>query len=107
MSEAAQRKEKQKWTIEKPKLDNVRRLRSIYFIDPADAQFKETILKRTRKVGSSDASSRTLQKPAALLAFARQNTLALLRPMNLRESVWKELYIKIMKTTWQGKESTH
>ena len=32
------RKEKQKWTIEKPKLDNARRLRGIYFIDPADGQ---------------------------------------------------------------------
>ena len=43
MSEGAQRKEKQKWAIEKPKLDNARRMRGIYFIDPADAQFKETI----------------------------------------------------------------
>ena len=46
MSEAAQRKEKQKWTIEKPKLDNARRLRGIYLIDPADAEFKETFLKK-------------------------------------------------------------
>ena len=36
MSEAAQRKEKQKWAVEEPKLDNARRLRGIYFIDPAE-----------------------------------------------------------------------
>ena len=47
MSEAAQRKEKQTCAIKKPKLDNARRLRGIYFIDPADAEFKETI-KKTR-----------------------------------------------------------
>ena len=43
MSEAPKRKEKQKWAIEKPKLDNAWKLRGIYFIDPADAEFKETI----------------------------------------------------------------
>ena len=41
MSEAAQRKEKQECAVEKPKLDNAWRLRGIYFIDPADAEFKE------------------------------------------------------------------
>ena len=44
MSEAAQRKEKQKWATEQPKLDNARRLHGIYFIDPADAESKETII---------------------------------------------------------------
>ena len=31
VSEASKRKEKQKWAIEKPKLDNARQLRGIYF----------------------------------------------------------------------------
>ena len=31
MSKTAQRKEKQEWAIEKPKLDNARKLRGIYF----------------------------------------------------------------------------
>ena len=35
--------EKEKWAMEKPKLDNARRLRGIYFIDPEDKEFKETI----------------------------------------------------------------
>ena len=61
MSEAAQRKEKQKWCVEKPKLDNARKLRGFYFIDPADAESKETIEKCAEKVGSSDPSSFALQ----------------------------------------------
>ena len=36
MSEASKRREKQKRAIEKPKLDIGRRLKGIYFIDPAD-----------------------------------------------------------------------
>ena len=40
MSDAAKRKEKQTWAIEKPRLDNARRLRGIYFIDPDEAEFK-------------------------------------------------------------------
>ena len=50
MSEATKRKEKQKWAIEKPKLDDARRLRGIYFIDPTDAEFKETIFDARRKL---------------------------------------------------------
>ena len=42
MSDASKRKEKQKLAIEKPKLDNARRLRGIYFIDPDDEEFKES-----------------------------------------------------------------
>ena len=49
MSEAAQGKEKQKWSIEKPKLDNAGRLRGIYFTDPADTEFKETSKNERRK----------------------------------------------------------
>ena len=40
MSDAAQRKEKQMCVIGKPKLDNVRKLRGIYFIDPANEEFQ-------------------------------------------------------------------
>ena len=50
MSEAPQRKEKQKWVIEKPKLDNATRLRGIYFIDAPGPEFKETIENTRRKL---------------------------------------------------------
>ena len=49
--------EHQKWAVEKPKLDNARKLRGTYFVDPTDAEFKETIFFKRGKVGSSDASS--------------------------------------------------
>ena len=42
-------REKHKWAIEKPKLDNARRLRGIYFIDLEDKEFKEIIFKKTRR----------------------------------------------------------
>ena len=44
----AELREKQKWSIEKPKLDNARRWRGIYFIYPEDKEFKETV-RNTRK----------------------------------------------------------
>ena len=49
MSDAAKRKEKQKWAIEKPKLENARRLRCIFFIDPDDEEFKRLIKKNARR----------------------------------------------------------
>ena len=50
MSDAVQRKEKQKWSMEKPKFDNARRLRSIYFIDPDEEEFKDIMKKARRKL---------------------------------------------------------
>ena len=45
----AKLKERHKWSNEKPKLDHVRRLRGIYFIDPEDKEFKETIKNAPKK----------------------------------------------------------
>ena len=39
----AQKREKQQWAVEKPKLDNAQKLRGIYFIDLDDGEFKETV----------------------------------------------------------------
>ena len=46
-SDASKRKEKPKWTIEKRKLDNARKLRFIYFIVPEDEECEE-IMKNAR-----------------------------------------------------------
>ena len=46
----AKLREKHKWSIEKPKLDNSRRLRGIYFIDPEDKEFRETIRNARKKL---------------------------------------------------------
>ena len=48
MGRNAKLKEKQKWSHEKLHLENARKLRGIYFIDPEDKEFKETI-KNARK----------------------------------------------------------
>ena len=47
--------EKHQWAIEKPKLDNARRLRGIHFIDPEDKEFKETIKNARRKLETAMA----------------------------------------------------
>ena len=48
MGKNAQLKERQKWSHEKPQVDNLRKLRGISFIDLEDKEFKETI-KNARK----------------------------------------------------------
>ena len=50
MGRNAKLKERHKWSDEKPKLDNARRLRGIYFIDPEDKEFKETIKNARKKL---------------------------------------------------------
>ena len=50
MSKAAQKEEKQGWSTEKPKLDNARTLRGIYFIDPEDEEYKEPIKDARKKL---------------------------------------------------------
>ena len=48
MSDAAKSKAKQKWAVEKPKLDHARQLRGIFFSEPEDEEFRHT-LKNARK----------------------------------------------------------
>ena len=55
---ASKRKGKQKWAIEKAKLDNARSLRGMYFIDPKDEEFKD-IMKSAR-------GKLEIQMPAAM-----------------------------------------
>ena len=55
MGKNAKLKEKQKWSNEKLHLDNARKLRGIYFIDPEDKEFKETIKNARKKLETSVA----------------------------------------------------
>ena len=55
MGEHAKLKEKQKWSDEKLHLQNARKLRGIYFIDPEDTEFKETIKNARKKLETSVA----------------------------------------------------
>ena len=51
----AKLEEKQKWSEEKLHLENARKLRGIYFIDPEDTEFKETIKNARKKLETSVA----------------------------------------------------
>ena len=50
MGKHAKLKEKQKWAEEKLHLENARKLRGIYFIDPQDKEFKGTIKNARKKL---------------------------------------------------------
>ena len=53
----AKLREKQKWSNEKLHLENARKLRGRYFIDPEDTEFKETIQNARKKLETSVASA--------------------------------------------------
>ena len=61
MGKNAKLKEKQKWSYEKLHLDNARKLRGIYFIDPEDKEFKETIKNARKKLENTNCSRYALQ----------------------------------------------
>ena len=83
MGKNAKLKQRQKWSHEKPQLDNARKLRRICFIDPEDKEFKETIKnarkkketpvvpampckisKNNQNCGNGDIYNKTKSKPA-------------------------------------------
>ena len=49
MSDAAKKKAK-RWVIEKPKLDNARQLRGIFFVEPDDEEYEHTMKAARRKL---------------------------------------------------------
>ena len=55
MGKHAKLKQKQMWSNEKLHLENARKLRGIYFIDPEDTEFKETIKNAREKLETSVA----------------------------------------------------
>ena len=50
MSRNAKMKEKQNWASERPKLENARKLRGMYFIDPEDKDFAKIIQNARKKL---------------------------------------------------------
>ena len=110
MGKTAQKKEKQEWANEKPKLDDARRLRGIYFIDPEDGVYKETIQNaRTKLEVRMEAAMRCRRgtkmhsglqelkrRVMKTTRFQKQSMRALWKFTN-QESVWNHLYNKVMK----------
>ena len=111
MSDASKRKEKQKWAIEKPKLDNARRLRGIFFIEPDDEEIQHTMKNARRKL--------EIPTPAAmrcrLQLHQHRETCGTVgqhktkyaciveADESMRRNAWKGLRARTMKTTSQEK----
>ena len=102
----AKLKEKHKWSDEKPKLDNARRLRGIYFIDPEGQGIPRNhqgILARTWKLPMAPAmpcktvkSNKNCGSGASIKS--KQNLRVLWKLVNLQDCVCENLYQIIMKT---------
>ena len=92
MTKAAQGKEKQHRATEKPKLDNARKLRSTYFIDPDDMEFKKNTREELESSMESALSCKVQNLGHEKLVAKTNPTLAdrnmhtSWKPTNLRES---------------------
>ena len=71
------------WAIEQPKLDNARRQRDIYFVDPEDGDYKET-LKTQGKDGDTYESGNIPMRAVMLRKMGTKK-----RPNKLRETASK------------------
>ena len=115
MGKNAKLKERQKWSHEKRHLDNARKLRGIYFIDPEDKEFKETIKNARKKLETSVApampckimkkkcgsgGSNKIKTKLACILEADEST-------RLRMGNSLIHYQIIMKTILQEKETIH
>ena len=111
MGKHAKLKEKQKWSEEKIHLDNARKLRGIYFIDPEDKEYKETI-KNARKKWETSVGPAMPCKIRKIVGVVhptklKQNLRVFWKLMNPQECVWEIRYRIIMKTILQEKETIH
>ena len=108
MGKHAKLKEKQKWSEEKLHLENARKLRGIYFIDPEDTEFIENIKNARKKLETSVAPA----MPCKIVGVVhptklRQNLRVFWKLMNPQECVWEIRYRIIMKTILQEKVKIH
>ena len=106
MGKHAKLKEKQKWSNEQLHLDNVRKLRGIYFIDQEDTEFKETIKNARKKLETSVAPA----MPCKIMKncgsggsnkIKNKNLRVFWKLMNLQECAWEIQCRIIMKTILQ------
>ena len=116
MGKNAKLKEKQKWSHEKPHLDNARKLRGIYFIDPEDTRNSRRpsrMLARNWKHQwlplclARSARTRRIVGMVNNPIKSKQNLRVFWKPVNLQDCVWENLYRIIMKTILQEKETIH
>ena len=92
----AKLKEKQKWSNEKLHLENARKLRGIYFIDPEEKEFKETIKNARKKLETSVAPAMPCKNHENLWCGVmhpttlEQDLRVFWKPVNLQDCVWGE-----------------
>ena len=99
----------------KPQIDNARKLRGIYVIDPEDKEFKETIKNARKKLETPMAPampckiSKNNQNCGMVINTVRtnQNLRLFWKTVNLQGRVWENLYRIIMKTILQEKVTIH
>ena len=111
----AELREKHKWAIEQPKLDNAGRLRGIYFIDPEDKEFEETSgnakffwkHRWLQPCLARHARKASMERPVARLMISNLNLRVSWKPVNPQECACENLYHNIMRTILQEKETTH
>ena len=60
IGKAPQNRENHEWAIEKPKRENARQLRGIYFIDPDEEEYQDTMKNAMRKIGNSNGTRHAL-----------------------------------------------
>ena len=111
MGKHAKLKEKQKWSEEKLHLENARKLRGIYFIDPEDTEFKETIRNARKKLETSVAPA-TPCKMKKIVGVVdptkfRRNLRVFWKLMNPQDCVWEIRYRIITKTILHEKLKIH
>ena len=107
----AKLQERQKWSNEEPKLDNARKLRGIFFIDPEDKEFKETIKNARKKLETPLAPAmrcKTSKKSKHGETRCKTNDVkskvaCIWKRVNPQDCAWKNLFRIIMRTVLQEK----
>ena len=111
MGKNAKLKEKQKWSNEKFHLENARKLRGIYIIDPEDTEFKETIKNARKKLETSVAPAMPckIMKMVGVVhpTKSKQSLRVFWKLVNLQDCGWENHCRFIMKTILQEKETIH
>ena len=108
MGKNAKLKEKQKWSEEKIHLENARKLSGIYFIDPEDTEFKETIKNARKKLETSVAPAmpcKIMKNCGSGGSDKNKTKLACVLEANEYppECVWETLHHQFTKTILQEK----
>ena len=114
MGKQAKLKEKQKWSDEKLHLENARKLRGIYFIDPEDTEFRETIKNARKKLDTTVApampckimkncgsgASNKIQTKLVCILEANESTSAYGYRRITKTILQEEVRIHYSTTTW-------